>query len=144
MVHVAYTGGGPALASILAGETSVYFTPLATGIAHIRAGKLRAFGVTSSRRLPELPDVPPIADTLPGYEVLSWAGLMVPMKTPKEVTSAVYNSAVAVLSRPEVVKRFEDLGFTVQTSRPDEMAAFVKTEIDKYARLIRDTGMALQ
>jgi tripartite-type tricarboxylate transporter receptor subunit TctC len=144
MVHVAYTGGGPALASVLSGETSVYFTPLATGIAHIRNGRLRALGVTSTRRLPELPDVAPIADTLRGYEVQSWAGLMVPVRTSKEVTAALYKSAVAALGRPETIQRFEDLGFRVQTSRPEEMQSFVKTEIDKYARLIRDSGMALQ
>jgi tripartite-type tricarboxylate transporter receptor subunit TctC len=144
IVHVAYTGGGPALASVLSGETSVYFTPLATGLAHIRNGRLRALGVTSSRRLPELPDVPPVADTLRGYEVQSWAGLMVPVKTPKEVAATVYKAAVTVLSRPETIRRFEDLGFTVQTSRPEEMQGFVKTEIEKYARLIRDSGMALQ
>lgn len=144
MVHVAYTGGGPALASILAGETSVYFTPLATGLAHIRSGRLRAVGVTSLQRLPELPNVPPIAETLPGYEMLSWAGLMVPVKTPKDIASAVHKAAVAVLGRSEVVKRFEDLGFTVRTSEPQETAAFVKTEIDKYAKLISQTGMALQ
>jgi tripartite-type tricarboxylate transporter receptor subunit TctC len=144
MIHVPYTGGGPALASILAGETSVYFTPLATGIAHIRSGRLRAVGVTSLRRLPELPDIPPIAETLPGYEVLSWAALMVPARTPKEIASAVHKAALTVLGRPEVVKRFEDLGFTVRTSEPQETAAFVKAEIDKYAKLIRQTGMALQ
>ena len=144
MVHVAYTGGGPALASVLSGETSVYFTPLATGLAHIRSGRLRALGVTSAKRLPELPDVAPIADTLRGYEVQSWAGLMVPVKTPKDVAATVYKSAVATLGKPETMRRFEDLGFTVQTSRPEEMQSFVKTEIDKYARLIRDSGMALQ
>jgi tripartite-type tricarboxylate transporter receptor subunit TctC len=144
MVHIAYTGGGPALASVLSGETSVYFTPLATGIGHIRSGRLRAIGVTSTRRLPELPDVPPIADTLRGYEVLSWAGLVVPAKTPKDLASAIYKAAVAVLGKPDVIRRYEELGFTVQTSRPEEMSAFVKTEIEKYARLIRQTGMALQ
>jgi tripartite-type tricarboxylate transporter receptor subunit TctC len=69
---------------------------------------------------------------------------MVPVKTPKDVASAVYKATLAVLSKPETVKRFEDLGFTVQTSRPEEMASFAKTEIDKYAKLIRQTGMALQ
>ena len=144
MLHVPYTGGGPALASIVSGETSVYFTPLATGLGHIRGGKLRALGVTAAKRLPELPDVPPIGDTLPGYEVLSWAGLMVPVKTPKDVAAAVHKAALTALSRPEIAKRFEDLGFFVAANRPEEMEAYVKVEIDKYAKLIRQAGMALQ
>jgi tripartite-type tricarboxylate transporter receptor subunit TctC len=144
ITHVPYTGGGPALASILSGETSVYFTPLATGLPHIRSGKLRALGVTAPKRVRELPDVPPIADTLPGYEVLSWAGLMLPLKTPRELVQAVQKAAFAALARPDVAKRLEELGFAVVTSRPEEMEAYVKTEIDKYGKLIRQVGMALQ
>jgi tripartite-type tricarboxylate transporter receptor subunit TctC len=144
MQHVPYTGGGPALASVIAGETSVYFTPLATGLPHIRSGRLRALGVTAPRRVPELPSVPPIGDTLPGYEVLSWAGLMLPAKTPKEIADAVHKAALAALGRVDVAKRFEDLGFMVTPGRPDDMAAYVKTEIAKYGKLIRQVGMPLQ
>src|SRR5688572_23178999 len=82
MLHVPYTGGGPALAAVLSGEVSVYFSPLATGLPHMRNGKLRPLGVTSAKRLPQLPDVPPIADLLPGYEVVAWAALLVPENTP--------------------------------------------------------------
>ncbi|HEV7800022.1 MAG TPA: tripartite tricarboxylate transporter substrate binding protein [Burkholderiales bacterium] len=144
MQHVGYAGGGPALTSVLSGETSVYFTPLATGLSSIRSARLRALGVTSVKRVAELPDVPTIADTLPGYEVLSWAGLMAPVKTPKDVSAAVHKAALAALNRPDVRKRFEDMGFMVVSSRPEEMEAYIKVEIDKYAKLIRDVGMALQ
>ena len=144
MQHVPYAGGGPALTSILAGETSVYFTPLATGLVHIRSGRLRGLGATASRRLPELPDLPPISDTLPGYEVMSWAGLMVPAKTPKEVGAAVHKAAVAALTRPDVKKRLEEQGFLVMINRPEEMEAYVKTEMEKYGKLIRQVGMQLQ
>ena len=144
LVHVPYTGGGPALTSILAGETSVYFSPVATGLPHIRSGKLRALGVTASKRLAELPDVPLVADTLPGYEVMAWTGLMVPARTPREVIEAVHKAAVAALGKPEVARRFEDLGFLVVTNRPEEMQAYVKSEINKYSKLIREIGMPLQ
>ena len=144
MQHVGYAGGGPALTSILAGETSVYFTPLATGISSIRSARLRALGVTSAKRVAELPDVPPIADTLPGYEVLSWAGLMVPAKTSKDAGAILHKAALAALARPEVRKRYEDLGFMVAPGQPEEMHAYVKGEIDKYAKLIKAVGMALQ
>jgi tripartite-type tricarboxylate transporter receptor subunit TctC len=144
MVHVPYTGGGPALASILAGETSVYFTPLATGLPHMRIGKLRPLGVMAKTRLRELPDVPPIADTLSGYEVLSWAGLMLPAKASKQLVATVHKAAVSTLTRPDVAKRLEELGFAVMTGSGDELQAYVRTEIDKYAKLIRQVGMPLQ
>jgi len=144
MAHVPYTGGGPALTSILAGETTVYFTPIATGLPHLRSGRLRALGVTAPKRLARLPEVPPIAETLPGYEVMAWAGLMVPARTPGEVVEAVHQAAVAVLGRPEISKRLEDLGYLVGSSRPGDMQAYVKAEIDKYAAIIRQVGMPQQ
>jgi len=144
MLHVAYKGGGPALTAVIAGETSVYFSPYATGVPHIRAGKLRPLGVSSPRRLADLPDVPAIAETLPGYEVMAWAGLMLPAKTPKGIIESVHKAATAALANAEVSKRFKDLGFIVVSGRPDEMAAYVKTEIDKYANLIRQIGLPPQ
>jgi tripartite-type tricarboxylate transporter receptor subunit TctC len=100
--------------------------------------------VTSTKRVPELPDVPPIADTLRGYEVLSWAGLMVPAKTPKEIGAAVHKAALAVLARPDIRKRYEDLGFAIAPGQPEEMAAYIRNESDKYAKLIKAVGMPLQ
>lgn len=144
MLHVAYKGGGPALAAVVAGETSVYFTPIATGLSHIRNGKLRPLGVTAPKRLVELPDVPAIAETLPGYEVLAWAGLMVPAKIPKGIIESVHKAAVSALSNPDVSKRLNDLGFLVVGNRPEELGAYIKSEIDKYAKLIRQIGLPPQ
>jgi tripartite-type tricarboxylate transporter receptor subunit TctC len=141
MLHVAYKGGGPALAAVLSGETTVYFTPVATGLPHIRSGKLRALGVTSAGRLSELPDVPAIADTLPGYELLGWAGFMVPAKAPKEVVDTLHKAAVAALKRPDVAKRLDGLGYIPVGNRPEEMGAYIKSEIDKYAKLIGQIGL---
>jgi tripartite-type tricarboxylate transporter receptor subunit TctC len=144
MLHVAYKGGGPALAAVISGETSVYFTPFATGLPHIRSGKLRPLGVSAPKRLAELPKVPAIAETLPGYEVMAWAGLMVPAKTPGTIVESVHKAAVSVLKNPDVTKRLNDLGYIVIGSGPDEFAAHVKTEIDKYAKLIRQIGLPPQ
>lgn len=144
MLHVAYKGGGPALAAVVAGETSVYFTPIATGLPHIRNGRLRPLGVTAPKRLVELPDVPAIAETLPGYEVLAWAGLTVPAKTPKRIIESVHKAGVSVLSNPDVSKRLNDLGFLVVGNRPEELEAYIKSEIDKYAKLIRQIGLPPQ
>jgi tripartite-type tricarboxylate transporter receptor subunit TctC len=144
MVHVPYTGGGPALASVVAGETTVYFTPIATGINHIRSGRLRPLGVTARNRLPQLPDVPPIAETLSGYEMMSWAGVMAPAKTPREVIESVLAATHKVLANADVRNRIEALGFNVVTSTPDELTAYVKGEIDKYGALIRRINLPQQ
>jgi tripartite-type tricarboxylate transporter receptor subunit TctC len=141
MLHVAYKGGGPSLAAVLSGETTVYFTPVATGLPHMRSGKLRALGVTSAKRLSELPDVPAIADTLPGYELLGWAGFMVQAKTPREVVDMLHKAAVAALKRPDVAKRLDDLGYIPVGNRPEEMGVYIKAEIDKYAKLISQIGL---
>lgn len=144
MLHVAYKGGGPALAAVLAGETVVYFTPIATGMPHVRSGKLRALGVSAPKRLAELPDLPAIAETLPGYEMYSWAGLMAPAKTPKAVIDAIHKAAVSTLASPETSRRLKDLGFIAVGSSPEEMAAHLRKEIDKYATLIRQIGLPPQ
>jgi len=141
MQHVSYNGGGPALISIASGETSVYFTPVSTGLAHIRGNKLRALGVTSARRLRDLPDVPLIADTVPGYEFTSWAGLMVPAKTPKNVIDIWYKAATAVLKDPETAKRLDAAGFFAIGSRPEDLTARLKSEIEKLTKLIRGIGL---
>jgi tripartite-type tricarboxylate transporter receptor subunit TctC len=141
MQHVSYNGGGPALVAIASGEVSVYFTPVSTGMPHIRAGKLRALGVTSSQRLRDLPEVPLIADTVPGYEFTSWAGLMVPAKTPKNVVDTLYKSAIAVLKDAETGKRLDAAGFFAVGGRPEELTARIKSEIEKLSKLIRRIGL---
>jgi tripartite-type tricarboxylate transporter receptor subunit TctC len=144
MLHVAYKGGGPALAAVVAGETSVYFTPIATGMPHIRSGKLRPLGVSAPKRVAELPAIPAIAEMFPGYEMLSWAGLMVPAKTPQAIVDAIHKAAVSAVNSPEISKRLNSLGYIVVGSRPEALAAYIKTEIDKYAKLIRQIGLPPQ
>jgi tripartite-type tricarboxylate transporter receptor subunit TctC len=144
MLHVAYKGGGPALAAVVSGETSVYFTPIATGMPHIRSGKLRPLGVSAPKRVAELPAIPAIAEMFPGYEMLSWAGLMVPAKTPQAIVDAIHKAAVSAVNSPEISKRLNSLGYIVVGSRPEALAAYIKTEIDKYAKLIRQIGLPPQ
>ncbi|MCC7486292.1 MAG: tripartite tricarboxylate transporter substrate binding protein [Burkholderiales bacterium] len=144
MLHVAYKGGGPALAAVVSGEAAVYFSPIATGLPHIRNGRLRALGVAMLKRAPELPDVPAIADTLPGFEMYSWAGLMVPVKTPKAIVDTLQRAAVAALKDPEAGNRLKELGFIAVGSTPEELTSHCRKEIDKYAKIIRSIGLPQQ
>ena len=144
MLHVPYKGGGPALAAVLSGEVSVYFSPIATGLSHFRNGKLRPLAVTSKQRLPQLPDLPPIADLLPGYEVVAWAGLLAPENTPGEIIATIHKAALSVLSAPDTRKTLEGLGYIVVTSEPKETSAYIAGEIGKYGKIIRQIGLPQQ
>jgi len=144
MLHVPYKGGGPALTAAVSGETAVYFTPIGPGLPHIQSGKLRPLGVSATKRLAQLPAVPPIAETLPGYEMLSWAGLMVPAGTPQDIIESIHKTAVSVLNTPEVNKRLGTMGYIVVGGGPEALAAYVKTEIAKYSRIIRQIGLPPQ
>jgi tripartite-type tricarboxylate transporter receptor subunit TctC len=144
MLHVPYKGGGPALAAVLSGEVSVYFSPIATGLSHFRNGKLRPLAVTSRQRLPQLPDLPPIADLLPGYEVVAWAGLLVPENTPGEIIATIHKAALSVLNAPDTRKTLEGLGYIVVTSEPKDTAAYIAGEIGKYGKIIRQIGLPQQ
>lgn len=141
MLHVPYVGGGPALTAVISGETSVYVAPLSTALPHIRQGRLRSLGVTTAKRLSLLPDYPTIAETVPGFEFNAWAGLLVPARTPKETIAAIRSAAVSALNQPDVGKRLSDLGYVVIGDQPGELAAHIKSEIEKMAKLIRETGI---
>ena len=142
LVHVPYKGGGPALGSLLAGETSVSFLPLATTLPHIRAGKLHLLAATSGKRAPMLPDTPTIAESgYPGYESELRYGLMVPAKTPKEIIATIHGAAIAALNNAGVSKRLNDLGYVPLGNTPEEFAAVIKSEIAKLGTLLRRLGV---
>jgi tripartite-type tricarboxylate transporter receptor subunit TctC len=144
MLHVAYNGGGPALTAAISGEAAVYFSPIATGLPHIRNGRLRALGVAMPRRAEELPDVPAIADTLPGFEMYSWAGMFVPAKTPQAVVGTLHKAGLVALANAEAAKRLKEAGFIAIGSTPEELTAHCRREIDKYAKIIRSVGLPQQ
>ena len=141
MVHVPYKGGGPALISVVSGETSIYFGPVPPAMPHIRLGRLRAIAVGTTTRLAVMPELPTVAEAgVPGYELANWFGLVVPAQTPKDILETIHRAAVTVLNKPNFSKRFSDMGLIPLSSRPDEFAAYIKSKIEMLAKIIRQTG----
>jgi len=137
MTHVPYKGGGESLLSIVAAETAVYFSPLVVALPYIRQGRLRALGVTSTKRIPLVPEIPTIAESgYPNYEFNLWNGLLVPAKTPKDTILAIWNAVISVLSLPEVGKRMTEMSSTIVGSQPDDYGVFIKSEVDKLANVV--------
>ncbi len=142
LLHVPYRAGGEALTAVIAGETSVYFAPLAPALPQIRQGRLRPLAVTSAKRLALLPGHPTVAETgYPGYESGNWYGIMVPARTPQETIATIRSAAISVLNNPVVSKRLNDLGYVPVGDRPEEFAAHIKSEIDKLGKILRQLGV---
>ena len=142
MTHIAFKGGGPAVVSVLSGETPVTFATAASVTPHINSGRLRAIAVTSGQRSVVLPELPTIAESgLNGYEMLNWLGLFAPTGTPKAILERLNRESLKVVAQPEVVKRFNLQGAEPSPLASEEFAAFVKSEIAKWAKIVAATGM---
>jgi tripartite-type tricarboxylate transporter receptor subunit TctC len=144
MTHVAYKGGGPALTDVMAGQVPVFFGSLASSLAYIQAGKLRAVAVTGKARAAVLPQLPTVAEAgLPGYEVYEWNAVFVPAGTPAAVTERLSKELAAVLQDPEVRQRLEATGAEVIGSTPAELDAFRRAELVKWSKLAKDNKIQL-
>jgi len=141
-VHIAYKGGGPGLVALLSGEVSLYFGNLPTVIRQARAGKLRAIAVTGLKRAPAALDIPTVAESgVPGYETATWWGLSAPAKTPPAILERLHKEAIRAVSSPDVRQRLQDLGAEIIGSSPEEYAAYIRNEIDKWAKVIKAAGI---
>lgn len=143
MQHVPYKGAGPALNDVLAGQVQILFDNPPSAGPHIKAGTLRALGVTTKERVRVLPDIPAIAETIPGYETYTWNALFAPAGTPPEVVAKLNEAANKALQDPDVIKRLTDLGATVVGSTPEELAAHVKAEIAKWTPIVKEANIQL-
>ncbi|RCW71704.1 tripartite tricarboxylate transporter substrate binding protein [Pseudorhodoferax soli] len=144
MTHVAYKGGGPALTDVMAGQVPVFFGSLASSLAYIQGGKLRAVAVTGKARAAVLPQLPTVAEAgLPGYEVYEWNAVFVPAATPAAVTERLSKELAAVLQDPEVRKRLEATGAEVIGSTPAELDAFRRAELTRWTKLAKDNKIQL-
>jgi tripartite-type tricarboxylate transporter receptor subunit TctC len=137
MLHVPYRGGGPALADLLGGHVEVMFDTLVTAIEHIRAGELRALGVTSATGAGVLPNVPAIAEVLPGYEANGYQGIGAPANTPVQIIDKLNKEVNAALADPKFTARLTDLGGVPFASSPEEFGKFIVEFTEKWARVIR-------
>ena len=141
LVHVPYRGGAPAVADLLAGQVQVIFAPVSESIQQIKAGKLRALAVTPTARLDVLPDVPTVAEFVPGYEASGFAGIGVPKDTPPAIIDLLNKELNAGLADPKIKGRIEELGGTVMGGTPAEFGKLVAEATEKWAKVIKFAGV---
>jgi tripartite-type tricarboxylate transporter receptor subunit TctC len=140
IVHVPYRSQAQATTDVMAGRLQVSFDVMPTTIAYARDGKLRALGVTTARRSPALPDIPAVAEFVPGYEASSWHGICAPKNTPREIVDLVGATVKAILDEPRSKERLAQLGGTPMPLSPSEFAEFISAETDKWAKVIKFAG----
>lgn len=141
-VHVPYKGGGPAVTALLGGQVQIYFAPIAPVMIYVRSGKLKALAVTSAKRSPLVPDLPSVAEAgVPGFEHVTWNGLLAPARTPAAIVQRIHREVVAVLKLPVVRERFTADGTEPGGIAPEEFGAMIKSEIAKWARVVKSAGI---
>jgi tripartite-type tricarboxylate transporter receptor subunit TctC len=143
-VAVPYKGEGPGLAALLGGETNFFVGNVAASIGHINGGRIRALGVTSTAEAPQLPGVPPIANTVPGFENAGWFGIVAPTGTPKEVIQKVYQDTKKALEDTQMKARFFAQGLAPVGNSPEEMARALKEETALWARVVKERKIQVQ
>jgi tripartite-type tricarboxylate transporter receptor subunit TctC len=142
MLHVQYKGGGPALVAVLGGETNLSYLSIAAAAPHIKAGRLRALGATGTQRSGVLPDLPTIAESgVPGYEFTTWVGALVPAGTPADTVNALNALIVKAVKSPDLTGRFVDQGADIIASTPQAFAAHIKTELARWAKVVKESGI---
>ena len=144
MIHVPYKGSGPAFLDLIPGVVDVMFDNLPASIGHIKGGKLRALAVTSTQRSPELPDVPTVSETVPGYEATAWFGLGMPKGSPREVIDKVNAAVNAALADPGMLKRFTELGGVPMGGTPEDFGKVIAAETAKWAKVVVSSGAKVE
>lgn len=142
MVHIAYKGGGPAAAAVLAGEAQVIFGSVASSMPHVKSGRLKALATTGLKRSKVAPELPTMAESgFPGFDVSSWYALLVPAKTPMPIVKQIRNAALKAVQLPDVQQAMSRQGLEVETSTPQELAQRITSETAVWAGVIKDAGI---
>ncbi|HEX4408596.1 MAG TPA: tripartite tricarboxylate transporter substrate binding protein [Xanthobacteraceae bacterium] len=141
MLHVAYRGTTPALNDLIGGQVQVMFDALPPSIGFIKGGQLRALAVTTTSRSPALPDIPTVSETVPGYDVSSWTGMVAPAGTPPEIVARLNKEINAALADPEIVAKLNNLGSTPMPMTPAAFGKFIVDETAKWAKVVKSAGI---
>lgn len=142
MVHVPYKGGGPALTDTISGQVHMMAGPMIAAMPHVKAGRIRALAVMTPKRVKGAPDVEAVGETLPGFDASIWHGVLVPRGTPAAIVRRLNRELNELLRTPEVAERMESRGAEVVGGTPEQFAALIKSDTVKYAKLLKDVGMA--
>ncbi len=142
--HVPYKSGAPAIADLLGGHIKFYFTNTAASSGYVKSGAMRAIAQTSRERIAEFPDLPPVADTLPGFEAYEWNGVFVPSSTPQAVIVRLNSALNAAIQDPKVKERFASLSVETRANTPQQFGAFVAQETSKWAKVVREANIKLE
>jgi tripartite-type tricarboxylate transporter receptor subunit TctC len=140
IVHIPYKGSGPAMADLLGGHVKLMMDSTASSLGAIRDGRIKALGVTTARRAPLLDNVPPIGETVPGYDSAGWSGLVAPARTPDEIVTKVNADLVALMRDPAVLRQFEERATLAAPTTPAEFAAFIAKDMQTWAEVVKATG----
>jgi tripartite-type tricarboxylate transporter receptor subunit TctC len=141
LLHVPYKGTGPSSLAVIGGEVQMGFNNVQTLLQNVRSGQLRALAVAEPQRMPVLPDVPTVAETVPGFTMAPWIGIIVPVKTPKDIIARLSQETLAVMRDPEVVKLLNDQQVTPMATGPDEFEALIKSDLERWAKVIKTVGI---
>jgi len=145
ITHVPYKGGGPALSDLIAGQIPMGVQNVATVVQYVRSGRVRALGISSLERSPALPDVPTIASAgFPGFEAKEWYGLVAPAGTPTPIVARLNREIVRIMHLPDINARMIDQGSEIVADSPEHFGAFIKSELAKWTKIVKETGMRLE
>jgi tripartite-type tricarboxylate transporter receptor subunit TctC len=143
LLHVPYKGGPPAVTALLAGDVHMNFDLIPSALPHIRSGKVRALGVAGVRRSPLLPELPLMSEAVPGYESSVWFGVVVPAGTPQPIVSRLSADVARGVQQPELRDRLMSMGYEVISTTPEQLAAMIRAEIPKWARVVKAAGVRI-
>jgi tripartite-type tricarboxylate transporter receptor subunit TctC len=141
LLHVPYRGVGPATMALIGGDVQLMYNNVATALEHVRAGKAVPLAIGDPKRLPALPDIPAIAETVPGFEMSAWVGIFAPARTPKEIVARLSKEVAGFLKDPDVVKIFAEQQIVDFYKDPDDLTQYVKQELEKWDRVIKTAGI---
>ena len=144
LVHVPYRGSAPALTDLLGGQVQVMFDNLPSSIGHIQAGRLRALAVTTTTRSPALPNVPTVAETVPGYEASAWFGMGVPKGTPRDIIDKLNRTVNEALADPAMQAKLAELGGALIPGTPEDFGKIIADETEKWSKVVKATGASAE